>query len=137
MIFSILGIFSAAYRKLAMEAFDCVFRRLTLRKCDTGLDQRIKSKVTSKLSAMPAAAKFFYRHFELISWIFTILMIVSLVFSVQAVYNIAVHGTCDPENPSGCVLTYSNTSCTQENCANPGCSCANATCTCVSGTCTT
>jgi hypothetical protein len=135
-VFGILGIFSAAYRKVAREAFDCVFRRITLRKCETGLDQRIKSKMTSKLSNIPRLARFFYRHFEAISWFFTILMIVSLIFSVQSVYNLAVHGTCDPNSPGECVISYKKAPCTNENCAQPGCSCTDSTCTCVSSNCT-
>lgn len=35
-----LALFSARYRPLAREAFDCFFRRVTLRKCTTGLDRR-------------------------------------------------------------------------------------------------
>lgn len=46
-VFSILGIFSASYRPLAREAFNCVFRKMTLRSCNTGFDQKIKTKLTS------------------------------------------------------------------------------------------
>ena len=48
-VFAVMGLFSAKYRPYAKEAFDCVFRRLTLRKCESGLDKRIKSKLTGKI----------------------------------------------------------------------------------------
>ena len=48
-IFSILGIFSATHRQLAKEALDCVFRRVTLRPCNTGFDKKVKGKVIGKL----------------------------------------------------------------------------------------
>jgi len=44
-VFGILGIFSAKYRVIAKEAFDCVFRKITLRKCDSRLDSRLKSEI--------------------------------------------------------------------------------------------
>ncbi len=57
-VFSILGIFSATHRKLAKEAFDCVFRRITLRPCNTGFDQKIKGKIIGKLlNKSPKLAK--------------------------------------------------------------------------------
>ena len=47
-IAGILGIFSASYREIAKDAFNCVFKNLTLRKCDSGADQRLKTAITSK-----------------------------------------------------------------------------------------
>ncbi len=46
-VLSIMGIFSASNRALAKEAFDCVFRRITLRPCPTGFDEKIKARVRS------------------------------------------------------------------------------------------
>ncbi len=34
-VFAFLAIFSVTYRPLAKEAFECVFRRITLRPCET------------------------------------------------------------------------------------------------------
>ncbi|MFH1225326.1 MAG: hypothetical protein V1676_06010 [Candidatus Diapherotrites archaeon] len=105
-VFGILGIFSATHRAYAKEAFDCVFRRITLRKCNTAFDQKMKMKITTGIMKMnPKVGGFAFRHFEAISWALTILTIVSLIYSAIAVYNIAVHGTCDPQNPDSCVLT--------------------------------
>ena len=105
-VFGILGLFSAKYRTIAKEAFDCVFRRLTLRKCTTGLDKRLKSKITGKLMRKhPRFAKGVYRHFEMISWVFTIVLIVSLGYSVYSLANLAIFGNCYGPEPSGfCVF---------------------------------
>jgi len=48
-VFGILGIFSATHRAYAKEAFDCVFRRVTLRPCNTQFDKKMKAKVTAKI----------------------------------------------------------------------------------------
>ncbi len=105
-VFAVLGIFSAKYRTIAKEAFDCVFRRITLRKCTTGLDKRLKSKITGKLMRKrPRFAKAVYRHFEAISWIFTIALILSLGYSVYSVANLFVYGNCNGPVPDAfCVF---------------------------------
>jgi len=48
-VFGIMAIFSASHRPIAKEAFDCVFRRITLKKCKSGLDVRLKAKLIGKL----------------------------------------------------------------------------------------
>lgn len=95
-VFSILGIFSAKYRIIAKEAFDCVFRRVTFRKCTSGLDKRLKAQITGNLMRRaPRVGKFSYKYFEWISWFFTILMIWSIVQSGVAVYNYVEYGNCN------------------------------------------
>jgi len=95
-VFGILGIFSATHRKVALEAFDCVFRKLTLRKCQTGLDVRLKSSITGKLLRNnPGLGKFIYRHFQIISALFTILLFGSLIWTGISGYNYYVYGNCN------------------------------------------
>jgi len=95
-VFGILGIFSATHRKIAIEAFDCVFRKVTLRKCNTGLDVRLKSSITGKsFQKHPKLGKFIYRHFEIISGFFTVLLILSLVWTGISGYNYYVYGNCN------------------------------------------
>ncbi len=95
-VFGILGIFSARYRVIAREALDCVFRRVTFRKCASGLDSRLRSQVAGILMRRsPWAAGFVYRRFEILSWIFTAVMVWSLVVSAISVYNYAVYGNCN------------------------------------------
>lgn len=95
-VFSILGLFSAYYRKLAKEAFICVINMLTFQPCKTKLDERIKSKVTIKLMHKPVLARFFYRNFKLLSWVFTLTFFASLIYSSYGIYNLIVYGSCQP-----------------------------------------
>ena len=105
-VFGILGIFSATHRKIALEAFDCVFRRVTLRKCESGLDKRLKSQITGKLMKKnPVIARFTFRYFELISWFFTILFILSFVYAGIGGYNYYLYGNCNgPNEDSFCIF---------------------------------
>lgn len=127
-VFSVLGIFSVSYRQLAKEAFDCVFKKLTFRKCTTGLDIKVKSQITGLfMRKSPKAAKFIYKYFEVISWIFVIILIVSLFFSAQGVYNYAVYGNCNgPHDDSFCIFNpmgYGEVNCGSQHCAENGCEC--------------
>ncbi|MBT3416719.1 hypothetical protein HON86_00540 [Candidatus Woesearchaeota archaeon] len=110
-VFGILAIFSASYRPLAKEAFDCVFRRMTLRKCQSGLDVKVKSKIVGRLIGKSTKlAKGVHKYFEVISWFFVILFFVSLFFSGQALYNVIVYDNCNgisegDEVPGYCIIT--------------------------------
>jgi len=105
-VFGILGIFSAKYRTIAKEAFDCVFRKITLRKCDSRLDLRLKAQITGKLMKRhQGLGRQIYKHFEIIAWIFTILMFVSLFYTGQGIYYFAKYGNCNgPNSNSFCIF---------------------------------
>jgi thiol-disulfide isomerase/thioredoxin len=104
-VFGILGIFSASHRKIAKEAFSCVKNMLTFRPCETGFDDRVRSKVTAKLmKRSEKVAGVFYRNFRIISVAFTITFFASMAYSAYGLYNLAVLGTCDPVNPQDCVF---------------------------------
>jgi hypothetical protein len=95
-VLSVLGVFSASHRKLAREAFDCVFRRVTLRPCDTGFDVKVKASILGKfMSRSPKMAKFVNQRFELLAWIFFILITVSSVYSALGIYNWWAWGHCN------------------------------------------
>ncbi len=121
----ILGIFSVSHRRLAKEAFDCVFRRLTLRKCQTSLDERIKGKITAKLMKRSSwLAGFVDNHFEIFSWMLTLLLIVSLGYTVFGGINFYLYGNCNGPNEDGfCVFdpTGANTgmSTVADSCGDP------------------
>jgi hypothetical protein len=101
-VLSILGLFSASHRKLAREALDCVLRRATLRPCNTGFDTKIKSKILGSLiTKSPKVAKFVSKRFELLSWVFITLTIVSFLWSVRGVYNFWAWGHCEGQFASG------------------------------------
>jgi protein-disulfide isomerase len=105
-ILSIIGIFSASHRKLAREAWDCVFRRLTLKPCDTGFDTKVKSKILGKLlTKSPQVARFVSRRFEVLSWALMLVMLVSTGYFVRGFYNFYAWGHCDGPDSSGfCVF---------------------------------
>jgi len=103
-VFSVLSVGSAKYRHWAREAFKCVLKNLTLSPCDVGLEQRIKAKVTAKLLVVPPLARFFYWNFGVISWIFTLSFIASLIYSAYSIYNFFVYGSCTPGG--FCVITW-------------------------------
>lgn len=94
-VFGFMAIFSATYRPAAKEALNCVFRRMTLRKCDTGFDKKIKAKIAGKLMAKhPKAAQFIFKHFEVLSWTFTILLFASIAWAVWGLYHLIILGIC-------------------------------------------
>ena len=101
-VFAVLGIFSAKYRALAKEAFDCVFRKVTLRPCVSNLDERLKAGIISKiLLHSPKVARIINVNFEALSWIFTILMFASTILTIQALYNVYYFGNCDGPTSTG------------------------------------
>jgi len=105
-VFSILGIFSATHRILAREAFNCVFRKITFKPCNTDFKEKIRGKLVGKLlNKSVVTARIFNRHFELISGIFFILMIVSTFGVIRGGYNYYLYGNCEGPNQSGfCVF---------------------------------
>jgi hypothetical protein len=105
-VLAFLGIFSASYRDLSKEAFDCVSRRVTLRPCDTGFDVKIRSKILGKIITIsPKAAKWVKKYFELLSWIFVVLSISSLVLFIRGIVFFYIYGSCNGLNSQGfCVF---------------------------------
>ena len=101
-VFGVMGIFSASHRALAKEAFSCVFKRITLRPCDTGFQEKVKGKILSKLIARSSfLAKLVNKHYEILSWIFFILILGSTFWVLNGVYNFYIYGSCNGLNESG------------------------------------
>jgi len=105
-VFGILGIFSATHRRIALEALDCVLRRVSFRKCESALDVRLKSAITGKLlTRSPAVAGFIYRHFEWFSWALIMLTIISTYYTAVGGYNYYLYGNCNgPEDTGFCIF---------------------------------
>ena len=105
-VLGVLGIFSATSRALAKEALDCVLRRVTLRPCTTGFDERLKAKILgSVITRSETAARVLNRNFELLSWAFFLLMVGSSAFAVRGMYLFYVTGSCNGINQSAfCVF---------------------------------
>src|SRR4030042_1066944 len=94
-VFGVLGIFSAKYRKIAREAFSCVSRMLTFRPCVTGFDDKVRSHVTARLMKRSEwVAGWFYRNFNLLSVLFTISFFLSAGYTAYTAYNLVVYGSC-------------------------------------------
>jgi thiol-disulfide isomerase/thioredoxin len=111
-----MGIFSARYRELAKEAFSCFFKTIQLKPCDTKLDQRIKSKlIASLMRYSPGLAKFTYKNFAVLSWVFTLLFFASMAYSAYSVYNLLVYGSC---NPGGFCIFNPGANVTNDNVCN-------------------
>ncbi len=101
-VFAILGIFSAKYRSLAGEAFNCTFRKLTLRPCESNLETRIKGKILgSALRVSPNLARVINKNFEVLSLLFTLLFFASLAYTLLGIYNFAMYGNCNGANSTG------------------------------------
>lgn len=127
-VFSVAGIFSATHRVYAKEAFNCVFRRITLRKCNTSFDEKMKMKIVGKLiSKSPKLAKSVHQHFEVLSWTFTFLLITSFIFSGLGLYNLAVYGSCEPHS-TDCVFNSGELTCGSQHCETKSCDCETNSC---------
>ncbi|MEI7810540.1 MAG: thioredoxin domain-containing protein [bacterium] len=101
-VFGIMGIFSASQRALAKEAFDCVFRRVTFRPCNTGFQEKVKGKLLAKvIKRSTFLAKVLNKYYEIFSWIFFILMMGSTIWMFRGIYNYYVFGSCNGLNASG------------------------------------
>lgn len=152
-VFAILGIISAKYRSYFFEALDCVTKRVTLRKCTTSFDKKMKMKITTRLFGVnKSLGGFVFKHFEVISWILTILMIVSLIWTAwvgfTGLYNWYYYGNCNgPESSELCELNnlIGASPAVIAKCNNPDCNgdcglndsntCSSKTCGCNGDTC--
>ncbi len=105
-VLSVLGIFSAENRSLAREALDCVLRRVTLRPCNTGFDEKIKARILGfVITRSETGARLLNRYFEPLAWLFVILFVGSSIFAVRGVYLFYTTGSCNGLNQSGfCVF---------------------------------
>lgn len=104
-VFAFLGIFSVVYRKLAKEALDCVLRRISFRPCESRFDLKVKAQITSSLmKRSEKSGQFFWKYFEVFSWVFIILFLVSTFYTGRALYNLIRYKTCDPQHPQNCFI---------------------------------
>lgn len=150
-IFGVLALVSAKYRAYFKEAADCVFRKMTLRKCTTSFDKKMKVKISSKISNRnQKIGGFVFKNFETLSWIMTIIMILSMIFTAYygflGLYNYYWFGNCNgPNSPELCIYnsltgttgTTSSTlitpttnppTCTTEKDCTTGCACIENKC---------
>lgn len=105
-IFALLGIFSFKYRQLTKDSLECLFKTVTLRKCESGLDDKIRSDITATfLKYSPPTAKFFYKNYRVISWIVLIIFLWSTYMGGVGIYNYIQHGNCNGPNSNNiCII---------------------------------
>jgi len=105
-VLGILGIFSASNRQLARESLDCVLRRVTLRPCNTGFDEKMKAKILGfVIVRSEGGARLLNRFFEPLSWAFFMLLMVSSIWSMRSLYLFYTSGSCNGLNQVGfCVF---------------------------------
>lgn len=121
---AILGVFSATHRKIAKEAFQCVFLKATGKPCNSALDKRLKADITHSIGKYSKkASKFTFKYFEVISWILLIITALSVLGVAWGGYNYYLYGNCNGPNSDGfCVFdpTGSNNEVSEGECiANP------------------
>jgi thiol-disulfide isomerase/thioredoxin len=105
-VFGVLAIFSAKYRSLAKEAWSCVFRKVTLRPCQSGLDRRVRMKTTMAFAKRsPALGRAVHKAFPAVSFLFVALTIVSFGYVLYGGVNYALYGNCNGPGSTGfCVF---------------------------------
>lgn len=105
-VFAFLAIFSAKYRRLTAESLECMFRTITFKKCQSGLDDRLRSDITGKLMKFsPGLAKGFYNYYKLIAFVLLILFVWAGYASAVGIYNYAQYGNCNgPDSDGFCLL---------------------------------
>lgn len=105
-VFAILAIFSASFRPLAAKAWHCVLRRITFRPCDISFGEEMKGKLISKLVfTHPRLARHVDRWLELLSFLFVVLSVWSLLYAANAGLNLWVYDTCNPRSGESCSLS--------------------------------
>lgn len=104
-VFSVLGIFSAAYRQLAKEAFACVMRRVMFRPCDVKLQDKLRAQLVGKLMRHWGwGARMLNKYFEIFAWLFVALAIASTFYVARGAYNYYLYGNCNGLNSTGFCL---------------------------------
>lgn len=104
-IFAILGIFSASYRKLAKKAWYCVLRRITFKPCDINFSEEVKGRLLGKIIIKkPRLAKFLSTWFDWMALVFVLLTLWSVWAVFWAGLNLWVYDTCDPGQAESCSL---------------------------------
>lgn len=105
-VFTLLAAFSAKYRSLAKEAWQCVFLKVRLRPCQSGLDKRVRMQASMPfIKRSPKVGRFVYKSFPILSWLFVILTVLSLGYVVYGGVNYALYGNCNGPGSEGfCVF---------------------------------
>lgn len=103
-VFGVLGIFSATYRRYTLEAYQCMRDRVSGRPCSTNFDERYRAWAVDNVMKIDIRlASFVKSHFVAINWVIFVLTGILAVYTLEASYNLIIHGTCNPGG-HGCGL---------------------------------
>ncbi len=101
----ILSAVSAKHRKLLKKGWHCFSHRVTFRPCDTTFQQEIRTALLAPLAikaprwVRPASAAI-----TVSAWVMVLSMVVSLYIVVHGGLNLIAFGTCNRQNPEGCIV---------------------------------
>ena len=94
--------------KLFRKSTYCVSRRATFRKCDSTFKDDVKNSILRKVVIKhPTWVKPLSVVIEITSVLIILLTIWSLLVGVKSLVSLYVYGTCDPSQPTACVLDNS------------------------------
>ncbi|MCL2173979.1 hypothetical protein FWH58_01610 [Candidatus Saccharibacteria bacterium] len=94
--------------KLFKKAAHCVSRRATFRKCDSTFKDDVKNSILRKVVIKhPTWVKPLSIIIETTSVLIILITIWSLLVGVKSLVSLYVYGTCNPSQPTSCVLDSS------------------------------
>ena len=105
-VFAFLSIFSVRYRRLARESLKCLFKTAVMQKCDSELNQKIRSDISGRLMKIsPGISKLFYNYYKIITFVLLIVILLSAYFSIAGIYNYIKYGSCNgPSSDGFCIF---------------------------------
>lgn len=90
---------------MAKKAWECTFKKITFRACDTSFKEETKSKLLSRVAVKtPKLVKAADISIEIASFAFVILTIWSIFAVFEAGLNLFVWGTCTPNEAASCIV---------------------------------
>lgn len=96
---------SARYRKYVKKAWNCTWRRVTFRPCDTTFKQDIKDHLLAPLAARhPRLVKPASTTLEILAFLVVLTTVWSGYTVVESGLNLYVYGTCNKQDSASCSL---------------------------------
>jgi hypothetical protein len=104
-VLAVMAVFSARYRRYVGTAWNCVWRRVTFRPCDTTFKQDVKDHLLAPIAARrPGLVKPAGIALEILA----VLVILTTIWSgytvVKSAVNLYVYGTCNKQDSASCTL---------------------------------
>ena len=101
----VMAAFSARYRRYVGKAWNCTWRRVTFRPCDTTFKQDIKDHLLAPLAVRrPGLVKPASIGLEILA----VLVILTTIWSgytvIKSAVNLYVYGTCNKQDSASCTL---------------------------------